>query len=144
VLEIQRLILSGAGSNPRLNALASEYCEKTFGAGSVDFKNFTDIWVVVNGGPGEIPEITGIMGLRVALDLALFHTENGSELKDKGISAKMIQRLRASVLDRGFDGQDMLLHVEPEKLSVWKELLEGMKSVPADRHLIKCRQLIEV
>lgn len=126
--------------NPRLMDLVQKFCEKNFG--KIDFKNYQNIWVAVKGGPGEMPEVIGIACLRVVLDIPVLHSAAGA--KDKTVSAMLVKRVWSAIMDQGFAGQEMLIHVASEQTEVWKEFLDGINSAPAERHLVTVHPKIQV
>ncbi len=128
--------------NPRLIDLAHKFCVENLG--EVNFEDYQNVWVAVKGGPGEIPEVIGIACLRIVLDVPLLHTACDSVNADRAVSAKLVQRLWSAILDQGFTGQEMLIHVAAEQSDIWKSFLEGIKSVPADRYLVTVHPKIEV
>jgi len=143
MIEILPVLNSKAAAyNPRLTALAHEFCVKNIGA--VNFDDYQNVWVAVKGGPGEMPEVLGIACLRVCLDVPLLHTDCGSGSADRAVSAKLVQRLWSAILDQGFTGQEMMIHVAPEQDEIWKSFLDGIKAIPANRHLVTVHSKIEV
>lgn len=131
--------------NPGLEQLAIAFCLQEFGL--IDFTPYKQsMFCAVKGGPGEIPKVIGIMGITFTLDLGLFHAAsgNGSKVENAAISARMIRRLHEYLIDRGFEGKEMLIHIQPEAEPLWAEFNKQHDAQRADRWTIRIKPEIEV
>lgn len=131
--------------NPRLEALAQEFCEREFGR--IDFAPYKQaLFCVVKGGQGEIAQVIGIMGLTFTLDLSLFHADsrNSSKIEAAAVSGRMIRRLHEYLLDRGFEGKELLIHIEPKAEPLWKGFIESHDAQPAERFILRVKPEIEL
>jgi hypothetical protein len=131
--------------NPRLEQLAVEFCKREFGL--IDFTPYKQsMFCAVKGGLGEIPEVVGIMGITFTLDLSLFHaaSQNGRKLDEAVISSRMIRRLHEYLIDRGFEGRELLIHINPDAESKWTAFNSQHDAQRADRWSMRIKPDIEV